>query len=199
MLSSFKLGSEADWVEIEVPADGGLTSSYMVFDRSKDGSTGVIYSRDTEYEPYMRVVTKSGVHILPCSFDTYFEGGANSGNVNGSDVLLYVHEEGNPFNDNTKRTFINFDTSSISSDEEIKSVSIMLYGKKLRGKSTDMQMLLYQSPLTTYLDEETASWNDITPGTFNFSDCIYDWSAPYGSESEWINSMARLEKNRPCQ
>lgn len=195
VLSSFKLGSEADWVEIEVPADGGLTSSYMVFDRSKDGSTGVIYSRDTDYAPYMRVVTKSGVHILPCSFDTYFEGGANSGNVNGSDVLLYVHEEGNPFNDNTKRTFINFDTSSISSGEEIKSVSIMLYGKKLRGKSADMQMLLYQSPLTTYLDEETASWNDITPGTFNFSDCIYDWSAPYGSESEWINSMARLEKN----
>ena len=193
--SVFTLNKNACWTEIEVPVSGGITSSYMLFDRSKDGSTGVFYSRQTEYAPYMRVVTKSGEHILPCTFDTYFEGGANSDKVNGEDSLLYVHEEGNPYNDNTKRTFINFDTSPIGSNEDIKSASIMIYGKKLGGIGKDMRLILYKSPLTPYLDETTASWNEITAGTFNFSDCIYDWNAPYNTEAEWINSMARLEDN----
>ncbi len=191
----FSLDKNAGWTEIELPVSGGITSSYMLFDRSKDGGTGVFYSRQTEYAPYMRVVTKSGEHILECTFDTYFEGGANSEKVNGADSLLYVHEEGNPYNDNTKRTFINFDTSSIGGDEEIKSASVMIYGKKLGGSEKNMQLILYKSPLTPYLDETTANWNEITAGTFNFRDCIYDWNAPYNTESEWINSMARLEEN----
>lgn len=191
----FKLEKKADWVEIEVPAGRSMTSSYMIFDRSKDGGTGVFYTRDTEYAPYMRVVTKRGVYILPCEMDTYFEGGANSSNVNGLDNLMYVHEEGNPFNDNTKRGFINFDSSQLENADEIVSASVVLYGKKLGGGNDSMQLVLYQSTLTTHIDEKTACWNDITPGTFNFNDCVYDWKAPYGSEAEWINSMARLEDN----
>lgn len=193
--ATFKLEKDADWVEIEVPAGSSITSSYMIFDRSKDGSTGVFYTKDTDYAPYMRVVTKSGVHILPCEMDTYFEGAANSGNVNGLDNLMYVHEEGNPFNDNTKRAFINFDASELEGEDGIKSVTVVLYGKKIGGKSDNMQLVLYQSTLTSHISEKTACWNDITPGTFNFNDCIYDWKAPYGSEAEWINSMARLEDN----
>jgi hypothetical protein len=191
----FSADSALKQIEIEIPAGGGLSPSYMLFDRSKDGSTGVFYSRQSQYAPYMQVVTNRGVQILECTFDTYFEGGSNSGNINGHDELLYVHEEGNPFNDNVKRTFINFDTSKLRGDEQIKSASIILYGRKLGGKSDKMNLIVYKSLLTPYMNEKDACWNDVTPGTFNFRDCIYNWEAPYGSEAEWKNSMARLESN----
>ncbi len=195
-LSTFSIGSELGWYEVKLSNSDRVRQAYMIFDRSKDGSTGVIYSQNSDYAPYIKVVCGSDTIILPCSADTYMEGAENSENVNGRDVLLLTHEAGNPFNSDAKRIYLNFsdeDIASIEGKGDVKSVSLMVYGRKMCGSSGDMQLVVYDAPLATYLDEDTAKWSDITPGTFNFNDCIYDWSAPYGSEAEWINSIARQE------
>lgn len=194
-IATFSIGSEPQWHEISIPVSSGVRDAYMLFDRSKDGSTGVFYSQNTEYAPYLKVVTSSDTFILPCTADTYMEGMENSEKVNGTDALLLVHEAGNPFNSEAKRTYLNFDSKQLLGKGTVQAVSLMIYGRKMGGGSDEMKMIVYDAPLATYLDEGSAKWSDITPGTFNFNDCVYDWSVPYGSEAEWINSMARLERN----
>lgn len=195
-LSTFSVGRELGWYEVKLPTNERVRQSYMIFDRSKDGSTAAFYSKNSDYAPYIKVVCGSETVILPCSADTYMEGAENSENTNGNGALLLAHEAGNPFNSDAKRIFLNFadeDIASVEGKGAVKSVTLMLYGKKICGADNDMQLILYDAPLATYMNEDTAKWSDITPGTFNFNDCIYDWSAPYGSEAEWINSLARQE------
>lgn len=189
--------SELGWYEIDIPVSAGVQASYMLFDRSKDGSTAVFYSHETQYAPYLKVSTNSGNLILPCVADTYMQGMENSRKNYGTENILLVHEEGNPFNKNTQRTFLNFDTSLLDGNTKFKSISLMVYGKKINGKNPEMDIILYEAPLLIYMNENEVTWSDHTPGSFNFAGEVYDWSAPYGSEAEWINLLTRQNDNTP--
>lgn len=193
--AAFSIGRELRWNEIEIAPSKGVQASYMLFDRSKDGSRAVLYSRESEYAPYLKVVTSSTTHYFESSADTYVRGGQYMDTSYGKEHMLFVHEEDSPFGDYTERTFINFDLSGFKKTESIKSISLMVYGMKIGGEDDVMNLLICPSPLLEYMDENTTAWSSHTPGMFNFRDTVYDWSAPYGSESEWINLLGRQNAN----
>lgn len=195
-----KIGEELGWYEIELPASESLKSKYVLTARTKDGSTAVFCSDESDYAPYIEAVTNEGTFILPCNGSTYLKAGANADKNYGTEGILLVHEEGNPLSDDTSRAFISFDKTPITGKEvaddeddniELKSAKLMLYGRKINGSGDDMQMLIGGIQNINWKGANDTVWSDHTPGIFNYSDVIYDWSAPYGSESEWIYSVTR--------
>lgn len=193
--ADFTLGNTMAWTEIDLTSNGTVDPAYMLFDRSKNGSTAVFASRESSHKPYIEVVADGKKVTLPCVADTYLQAGENNSVNYGRSTILYAYEEEEPFGEETKRAYLNFDTSAFTGNEDIQSIKLYVYGMKMGGPDEDMNLLVYKSPLLSYMDEYYVTWNDHTPGTFNFSGYIYDWAAPYGAEFEWINSLARLNQN----
>ena len=151
----------------------------MLFDRDKNGAEAVFCSRESGFAPYLEVVADGKKLTIPCTEDTYLQAGTHAQDNFGAGNLLFAKEEETPFGEETKRAYLNFDISAFAGNESISSIKLYLYGMKMGGTSEGMNLVVYKSPLLSYMDETAVTWNDHTPGTFNFSGEIYNWEAPY--------------------
>ena len=193
--AEFTVDSGLGWIEVDLTESGSVEPAYMLFDRDKNGAEAVFCSRESGFAPYLEVVADGKKLTLPCTADTYLQAGTHAQDNFGAGTLLFAKEEETPFGEETKRTYLNFDISAFTGNESISSIKLYLYGMKMGGTGEGMNLVVYKSPLLSYMDETAVTWNDHTPGTFNFSGEIYNWEAPYGSEFEWINLLARLGQN----
>lgn len=188
--------SEKTKVGFELTSKQAISSSYMLLDGDKNGSKTIISSRENSSQaPYIEVcwtdsAGESKVTKIPCKADTYLEYGKTA--PAGAETTMTVFEKDAPYGPETARAYLNFDESLFPKDAaSVSSVTLYVYAS-LIGTSRTKQLVLFEAPLMTDMQENTAVWSSITVGTFNFKDAPFDWSKPENTEYEWINSLARL-------
>lgn len=190
----FDMTDEEKWYEIALPADGGALPSYQLLDSDRAGGCAEIASRESAHAPYMEVITAAGKTIrLGCTADTYLRAGQYKSVCYGKEEKILVSENEAPHGDGTRRAYLNFDISSVPDGDSVSEVRLYLYGR-ITGSSS-MEIVLYNAPLLADMAESSVCWNDTTHGVFNYKNTLFDWSQPDGVEYEWINSLARLEKD----
>lgn len=190
-------GSDAKTlVSFDLTRKGEIQPSYMILDGDKSGSETVLYTRESgQFAPYIRVEWKDAkgsamVTDIACKGDTYLQYG-QADTAFGTSDKMYVFENIAPYGADTKRAYLNFDESLYPQATEVTSIKLNVYAT-LNGNNTSKQLVLFNAPLMSNMDEKTACWNSITVGTFNYKGAEFDWSKPLGVEFEWINSIARL-------
>ena len=136
-INFFKVGNEWETVSVDalrtlkVAAGGYALFNVMISSVDKYYTEAEIYSKDADKEEYRPVLVAkvNGVTIeCPAVKDATIRAGAFSNTNYGSDPVLTVAEHGTymSYDDKTKRSFIAFDISAISSTDDITSAMIQL-------------------------------------------------------------------------
>ena len=126
----------------------------------KDGETATVYSRESDYPPYIIAEDGSGnVHRYVAIRDMYFRGGSYaSANYGGESELQIIEAEYNNDYSDTMRARYIFDFDDLESGDTITTATMHFYGKST-SEEKDKKVLLYYNPDGNG-NENTMNWNN---------------------------------------
>ena len=149
-----------------------------------------IYSKESEYEPVLKVKLKDTNIECPAVKDATIRAGSYADINYGTDEIMTVAEHGTymSYDDSTKRAYVAFDISAISSTDTIKSASI-----ELRCR-TDAPKGEKELSLHWYKNE---SWEENSVNWDYFSDQL--WFSCNDMEAwDYVTSSDATIKGKVC-
>ncbi|WP_168123337.1 DNRLRE domain-containing protein [Paenibacillus sp. HB172176] len=195
LANTFTVNGTPAWSSVDVTKTinnqlkiGQITLLLMA--REKESELAKFYSKEAaSNKPYL-AVTVGGVeqHIFPTK-DTFIRPGAYGDINHGSSALLEVKDSGVPFDDYTRRTYMQFDLTGITGTPS--SVTLNLYGSNV-SDSANKEIMVYTTGDTQWSEagmtwnnemQLTYSWQGVSGGT--------DWNN-YSSVPGWINDVIRF-------
>lgn len=142
--------------KVSSAASGSGKFSIYLMGRDK-GDEAVFSSREGGNAPKL-VITIGGVEkIVETNSDTYVRAGDKySKQIFGKEDKLYVMDSGIPFDENSKKTYMEFDIKdAVASKDEITSAKLILYGHTTDGE--EMRILVLNSEQVK-VDETKKNW-----------------------------------------
>lgn len=168
------------------------TVTFVLMARYKDPVVTTFNSKESVMLPPKIEVTIGGsTTVLTAAADAYIRPGAYADTNFGSETGLEVSDQGLPFNDDTRRTYIRFDLSSLATQPD--SVSLKLFGGN-NSVSGDQTISVYQFGDSSWT-ESSLKWSNTKSQTFSWqgSSAGTDWNQPSGgADIEWLNLIVRF-------
>lgn len=166
--------------------------SYMLMGRDKQNALASFHSKEYGMNPPRLEVSVNGVtEVLTVVKDTYIRPDIYGNTNYGSESALEVIDQGYPFNDDSRRVYVQFDLSGLSAAPE--SAVLKLYGSNEAGKG-DKRLAVFQSGDTAW-GEGALTWNTSKSQTFSWqgNSAGSDWNQPAsGADVEWMWLAARF-------
>jgi hypothetical protein len=166
---------------------------FMLMGAYKDSNIAEIYSKETKNQsqrPALVVQFSDGSSkTITANKDTYLI--CTTSKTNGSATSLLVRDSGDPVDDNSYRTYINFDLSIFPQNLTVKSAYFRFYG---RNQSSGEKVLdLFLTGDSTW-DEATFNWNTDKGSIYSWNgiDGGCDWNEPINGDSEYLNVICRF-------
>lgn len=146
-----------DWIASSVGIT--LERGFIITAMDKDDETVVFNSQNSgENRPYLDIRVNGTSQRIYASDDTYVSAGANSNTCYGLEDRLYAEESGigesQPVNEDTKRIYLKFNTSSLKKGDTVTAAALNLYGNTQNG-TPKKELALFDSSDTSW-EEETA-------------------------------------------
>ncbi|WP_168120453.1 heparinase II/III family protein [Paenibacillus sp. HB172176] len=178
---------------VKAAMDENKQLTLILMGRNKTGSAATFYSREQSgNKPQLEVTTGGNTYSLTAVKDTYIQPDAYGDTNFGTSQQLIVKDSGEPFDSLTRRTYIQFDLSSLA--EIPVSATLKLYGRNA-SQTGNMDIMLYRIADTAW-NETTMSWNSTFGNTFSWQGAIAstDWAQPLtGAAASWKNIMSRFQ------
>ena len=227
------LESDAKWFDLDCTAYvsnvvSNASTSELTFGISaleKDGFTARFESRQSKNAPYILMVVNGVEERYDVTDDVTVIAGANKTNNYGLDEYLYAEESVSTigttykFDDYTKKSLLKFDFSDLSSEDEVTSARLYLYGDYIKSDNpTEGEASINYKYAYVYKsgeggwDEKKHTWNNLTVSeaisfdrekgatavTPSLLADMYDWRAYVHNikeETEAIVSLYHYTKN----
>ncbi len=187
------VGNKYELVQADVTRElkgaAGENISFILMARHK-GPQAMFHSREhNEHPPMLEVTIDDKTHTLTAVKDTYIHAGQPDSNF-GSEEVLFVKDEGSPYNEESSKSYLQFDLSELQG--EVSDATLHLYGANT-SKSDDFQVMIYLTNNTGWNEDEltwsnhfgkTFSWEGIEGGT--------DWRRPPASDPEFFYQIPRF-------
>lgn len=138
--------------------------SFMLMGKNKN-QEALFDSRETQNPPTLKLTVDGKPMSIVATSDTYVRAGKYKDKNYGKEKMLYVEDSGVPFDDETKRTYVQFDLSKLTPNSKITSASIQLNGCTT-GK-TEMELLVFNSEQVT-VDEVKKTWSNAKTTVLSF-------------------------------
>jgi len=183
-------------MDVTDAVSGSKSVSFILMGRNKEQAVAQFYSKENkdnaDKQPALMIKTADNTqHTVYASKDTYVRAGDYSNKNYGGEPLLLVNDSGAPVDDNTYRSYIQFDFSGVSGT--ITSAVLSLWGKVDSTEPVNKEIMLFKYNNTAWKE------NDLTFSTINTM--VYswkgveggnDWSIPAGADAEYINNLTRF-------
>ena len=169
-------------------------NSFMLMGRHKNEAVSYISSREASgNQPILELLIDGKWVAYPASADVYIRAGRfekeNYGKKEKLEVCNSGLKTGCPFDDDTRRTLIEFDLPGVDPDR-VEQARLKLYAWS-PGNSD--QLILWRS-YPTLIDEEKATWNNTLGYQYSWEKLPGDieWGLPVGAHSQYPNWVRRL-------
>ena len=164
---------------------------FVLMSVDKNLTYAEFYSRESQYPPSLELTVNGMAVTLYANKDATVRAGAYSSENYGSDEILRVQESGSylNFNENTYRSYITFDISSLKPTDIITSAALVLHGRNASGTG-EKKIVVYRQNNTNYNESE------ICFNTFA-SDCLL-WSCNDMNTWDYIASADTGVKGKAC-
>ncbi len=164
--------------------------SFLLMSRYKGVHASFHSTEKGEHPPILKVTVDSGEsYEIIATKDTFIHAGQPESNF-GEEEELQVKDEGAPYNDETRKSYIYFDLSEIEGD--VTDATIKLYGKKL-SNTNPSDLMIYETDNTGW-NEQELSWSNHYGKTFSWQgeEEGADWKRPEYSDSEYFYQIPRF-------
>lgn len=202
VISQVTVKPDWDYYVADLSGDSKVRNSYMLFDVDMDGTTAEVVSRENAADcPAVLEVVANGVKKeYRASADTYISAGRNKNENYGASDTLYVREAAEsdtiPFGGDTKRAYLQFDTSDLTGAEAITSIKLRIYARSAAEK--EKKLFVLTTANEDQFKEMELTWAKHYPQAFNFKQTGFIWGLPeytqgvWGTEFEWVNAVTRM-------
>ena len=165
------IGQEAKWYEVDIQSQvNGRKQSFLFYSRKKGSDSVYIYSRDTEYAPYLSMKINGQEVIVPASSDAYISAGTNENENYGKEEILLVSDNaddghGEIANETTAKTFIRFPyTGLINRNDKVTDAKICFYAySDTQEKKKD---IIIAEAASQDFSEDNLRWSTTSHATF---------------------------------
>ena len=164
---------------------------FVLMSVDKNLTYAEFYSRESQYPPTLELTVNGMSVSILASKDATVRAGAYSSVNYGSDEILKVQESGYylNFNENTYRSYVTFDISSLKPTDIVTSATLVLHGRNASGTG-GKKIVVYRQNNTNYNE------NEINFNTFA-SDCLL-WSCNDMNTWDYIASSDTGVKGKAC-
>lgn len=135
-------------------------AAYQFMSVDKTDNKAHIYSRKSQYVPYLELVLNGETVKVDCAKDTMVSAGGNADKNFSNREIYDVREHGIYHNhdDRMNRAYFAFDISFIKATDEITSATLNIYGSCEQGEK---EIYVYNE-LASNWEEESFCWNHVT-------------------------------------
>lgn len=180
----------AGWYSFDVTA---TSDAFLITSFENSGSVTGIYSRESEFSPYL-VVEQSGIEkkLYP-SKDTYLDCGNPEASFGYEDKML-VSDSGAGCTEETKQAYIRFDFNQTDRELPIDKATLYLY---METEAENHDLILFTSAEKNW--PESACWNDVSYRVVSFRDIPggYDWVRKNTSVGQYLDVNGRFLPMEP--
>ncbi len=165
------IGPEAEWYTVDIQAQvNAKKQSFLFYSRKKGTDSVYIYSRDTEYAPYLTMKINGQEVMVTANNDAHISAGANSNENFGKEALLKVSDNaddghGEIADDTTCKTFIRFPyTDLINKNDKVTDAKIHFYAY---ADTTERKKdIVVAEAASQDFSEDTIRWSTTSHMTF---------------------------------
>ncbi len=192
-----------DYEKIEIPLcehgiKAGIPRTYNLISKYRDSVSltfaGTDYA-DESMRPAITVYINDKKRTFTAMKSATVRGGEYKNKHFGTSEELTVKMFGKFFGNETYRSLLQFDFSSLSKNDEIGEATLVLYAKKSNDYSEEKAFYVIKEPSFSW-DEKTVSWLDINGLYYNFSgiDGGNPWDKIEGANVEYLFQTIRFGK-----
>ncbi|MCU6712027.1 heparinase II/III family protein [Paenibacillus sp. J5C_2022] len=177
---------------VEEAMDENKQITFILMGREKTGSAATFYSREQSgNKPQLEVTAGGSTITLTAVKDTYIQPETYGDTNYGTSQQLIVKDSGAPFDSLTRRTYIQFDLSSLT--DPPSGATLKIYGRNA-SQTGNMDIMVYRIADTAW-NETAMTWNTTYGNTFSWQGVSEstDWAQPLtGAAASWKNIMSRF-------
>lgn len=197
-IDTFNVNNDDSEVKLDVldQVNNGKVAFFLMA-RNNEPSTAQFHSKeDNKEQPQLEVKVDGESKIFKPTSDFYIRAGPHQDEVLGENSVLEVRDEGpGAFAEETRKSYLMFDLSSLSGDPT--EAILKITGKNITDDSKKKIMLFNID--NTDLKEEKQTWNNTDQDTYSWEGQSegYDWKTPDGADTEYGYQIPRFYSAGP--
>ena len=168
-----EISTENKWYSVDVLTNiKSNFGTFMMFSRYKNDGTAQIYSKESEFSPYLELMVNGNKRIIyPCD-DTMISAGLNQATSFGKEEVLLVADDADSgtevwCDETTYRTYIRFPIrDAVDKDDEITRAKLHFYAQS----DKEAKKIVVSSSNLQDIDENSFMWKKHIPATFCLGD-----------------------------
>ena len=167
-IAFFNVSQGADWYSSDVT---NTSDTFLITSFDKSEAISKIYSRESEFSPYLVVEQGDNVITLYPQKDIYVDCGLPDESF-GSEEKMLVSDNGAGITDDTRQTYIRFDFNQTDRYHSIDKATLYLYAET---EADNHELILFTSAEKSWTEE--AYWNDVPFRVVSYRGTLdgYDW------------------------